>query len=53
MRRWSRLRGFVGDAAAVVSSVDGTLLGVAPESAIIEAYLDRVRSLRREENEAP
>ena len=47
-----RLRGFVGDAAAVVSSVDGRLLGVAPESAIIEAYLDRVRELRREENEA-
>ena len=48
-----QLRGFVGDAAAVVSSIDGRLLGVAPESAIIEAYLDRVRSLRREENEAP
>ena len=46
------LRGFVGDAAAVVSSVDGRLLGMAPESAIIEAYLDRVRELRREENEA-
>lgn len=48
-----RLRGFVGDAAAVVSSSDGSLLGVAPESAIIEAYLDRVRALRQEENEAP
>jgi len=47
-----RLRGFVGEGAPVVSSVDGRLLGVAPESAIIEAYLDRVRELRREENEA-
>ena len=47
------LRGFIGEAVAVVSSVDGTLLGAAPESAIIEAYLDRVRQLRREENEAP
>jgi len=47
-----RLRGFVGEGAPVVSSRDGRLLGVAPESAIIEAYLDRVRELRREENEA-
>ena len=47
-----QLRGFIGEAAPVVSSIDGRLLGVAPESAIIEAYLDRVRELRREENEA-
>lgn len=47
-----RLRGFVGEAVPVVNSTDGRLLGVAPESAIIEAYLDRVRALRREEHES-
>jgi len=48
-----QLRGFTGEAATVISSTCGRLLGTAPEGAIIEAYLDRVRALRREENEAP
>jgi CIC family chloride channel protein len=43
------LRGYVGEAAAVVSA-EGRLLGVAPESAVIAGALDTTADLRREEN---
>ncbi|WP_051609282.1 chloride channel protein [Fodinicurvata fenggangensis] len=43
---------FLGEAAPVVSSQDGRLIGVAPEGVVISAYLDISRELRREENEA-
>jgi CIC family chloride channel protein len=43
------LRGYVGEAAAVVSA-EGRLLGVAPESAVIAGALDTTAELRREEN---
>lgn len=46
------LCGFVGDAVPVVHSRTARLLGVVPEAAIIEAYLDTSRSLREEENAA-
>jgi len=45
------LRGFVGEAVPVVAR-DGRLLGVCPEAAIIEAYLEAVHEIRREEHEA-
>lgn len=43
---------FLGEAAPVVSSQDGRLIGVAPEGVVISAYRDLSRELRREENEA-
>jgi len=46
------LRGFLGEIAPVVSASDRRLLGVVSESTIIEAYLDTVDRLRREENES-
>jgi len=46
------LLGFVGDAVPVVQSDTGRLLGVVPEAAVIEAYLDTSRTLREEENAA-
>ena len=47
-----RMRGFVGDAAAVVEADTGRFLGAVPESAVIGAYLDTTRRLRREEHAA-
>ncbi|HSR70920.1 MAG TPA: chloride channel protein, partial [Kiloniellales bacterium] len=47
-----RLEGFIGDAVPIVDSNTRQLMGVVPESAIIEAYLDIVQDLRREENAA-
>lgn len=46
------LKDFVGEAAPVVSSGDGRLIGVVPESVVIGAYLDISNELRREENES-
>ena len=46
------LEGFVGDAIAVVEASTGKLIGVVTETAIIEAYLEIVHDLRREENAA-
>lgn len=47
-----RLGAFVGDAAPVVHSGSGTLLGVVPEAELIEAYLGVSRALGEEENAA-
>ena len=44
------LEGFVGDAAPVIDR-DGRLLGMVTEAAVINAYLDTIHDLRREENE--
>jgi CIC family chloride channel protein len=44
-----RMRGFLGGSVPLVAE-DGRLLGVVPEGAVIGAYLDEIRSLRREEN---
>ncbi|WP_092783166.1 chloride channel protein [Rhodospira trueperi] len=46
------LKGFVGDAAPVVDD-DGRLIGMVTEAAVIGAYLDTMRDLRREEHEGP
>ncbi len=46
------LEGFVGDAVPVVERGSGRLLGVVTEAAIIQAYLDVEKTLRREENAA-
>ncbi|WP_198174204.1 chloride channel protein [Mesorhizobium xinjiangense] len=46
------LKNFVGDAAPLVASSDGRLLGVVPEAVVIGAYLDISNELRREENES-
>jgi CIC family chloride channel protein len=48
----TRMRDFIGEAVPVVSSSDGRFLGVCPEAAVIEAYVDAAHELRREENEA-
>ena len=51
---WSAMeamRDFVGEAVAVVDSDSGRYLGVIPESVLINAYLDAVHELRREEHE--
>ena len=46
------LRGFLGEITPVVSTSDRRLLGAVPESAVIDAYLETVNRLRREENES-
>lgn len=46
------LRHFLGEIAPVVSASDGRLLGVVSESTVIDAYLETVNRLRREENES-
>ena len=46
------LRNFLGEITPVVSTSTGELLGVVSESTVIEAYLDTVHRLRREENES-
>ncbi len=44
------LEGFVGDVIPVVDGTSDRLLGVVTETTIIQAYLNAVRELRREEN---
>ena len=46
------LRDFLGEITPVVSSSDCRLLGVVSESSVIDAYLDTVNRLRREEHES-
>lgn len=46
------LRDFLGEITPVVSTADGRLLGVVSESTVIDAYVDSVNQLRREENES-
>ena len=46
------LREFLGEIAPVVSATDRRLLGVVSESTVIDAYLETVNRLRREENES-
>ncbi len=46
------LRHFLGEVTPVVSASDRRLLGVVPESAVLDAYLEAVDRLRREENES-
>ena len=46
------MRGFVGELTPVVAAADGRLLGVVSESNVIDAYLETVNRLRREENES-
>jgi CIC family chloride channel protein len=45
-------RQFRGELAPVVSASDRRLLGVVSESSVIDAYLETVNRLRREENES-
>lgn len=44
------LKDFVGDGIPIVRKESGELIGVVTESALIQAYLDQVHALRREEN---
>jgi CIC family chloride channel protein len=45
------MRGYMGEAIAVVDSSNGRYLGAIPEAAVINAYLDATEELRREEHE--
>jgi CIC family chloride channel protein len=45
------MRAYIGEAIPVVDSGSGRYLGAIPESAVIDAYLDSVHKLRREEHE--
>jgi CIC family chloride channel protein len=45
------MRGYMGEAIAVVDSANGRYLGAIPEAAVINAYLDATEELRREEHE--
>ena len=45
------MRDYIGEAIPVVDSGSGRYLGAVPESAVINAYLDAVQQLRREEHE--
>ncbi len=45
------MRGFIGEAIAVVDRASGRYLGALPESVVINAYLDASERLRREEHE--
>jgi CIC family chloride channel protein len=45
------MRGYIGEALAVVDSNTGRYLGAIPEAVVINAYLDAVQELRREEYE--
>ena len=45
-------RSFLGEVAPIVSASDRRLLGVVSESAVLDAYLETVNRLRREENES-
>ncbi|MGI9374034.1 MAG: chloride channel protein, partial [Hyphomicrobiales bacterium] len=46
------LEGFVGDAVPLVEGQSRKLIGAVTEAAVIEAYLEIVQELRREENAA-
>jgi CIC family chloride channel protein len=46
-----RIRDFVGEAVPLVDA-QGRLLGVVPEGAVVEGYMEAVHDLRREENAA-
>lgn len=46
-----RIRDFVGEAVPLVDR-NGRLVGVVPEGAVIEGYMEAVHDLRREENAA-
>ena len=45
------MRGYIGEAIAVVDSNSGRYLGAIPEAVVINAYLDAAQELRREEYE--
>lgn len=45
------MRGYIGEANAVVDSNTGRYLGAIPKAVIINAYLDAAQELRREEYE--
>jgi CIC family chloride channel protein len=45
------MRGYIGEAIAVVDSGSGRYLGTIPEAVVINAYLDAAEELRREEYE--
>ena len=45
------MRDYIGEAIAVVDRRNGRYLGVVPEAAVINAYLDAAQELRREEYE--
>lgn len=47
-----RLRGFVGDAVPVVERGSGRYLGAVSEAAVVAAWLDESKRLRKEENES-
>ncbi len=44
------MRGYIGEAIAVVDSDSGRYLGAIPEAAVIDAYLEATQELRREEH---
>ena len=44
------MRGYLGEAVAVVDSVNGRYLGAVPESVLIDAYLSASERIRREEH---
>ena len=46
------LQGFVGETIPVVSTKNQKLLGMISEAGLIEAYIETVHELRREENAA-
>jgi len=46
------MRDFIGDAIPVVHSQTRRYLGALPEATVINAYLDAIHDLRREEHEA-
>ena len=45
------MRGYIGEAIALVDSANGRYLGAIPEAVVIDAYLDAAQELRREEYE--
>jgi len=45
-----QMRHYIGEAVPLVASRDRRLLGVVPEAAVLEGYLEAVHELRREEN---
>ncbi len=47
-----RLQTFIGEGVPVVSRTNGQLIGVAPENAVMRAYVAVTRRLRAEENAA-